>query len=402
MKTKNITATVMAGLALLPTNASGDSKPTAGGAALLQDINMFTPEDGEPAFKTKANERWGTQWAVNAAYGYWGTHHALPGTNKNNHYALLHAQLNQRLVGDTWLRAEFSGSWALDADTRRADRGGFGFMSGIEGGTEGHADMYGSNGFYMPELALMQYLHGGRACLIAGMVNLTNYFDAVGIANDSFANFVNTGFVNSTLLPLTDSNLGAVFQYAPDDSRYLMAAISRTGCSMGYNPFRSGQDGYAIVAEYGQHIAGGDATLRLTPFYENVDESDGRHDRCGLAASIEYKPCDPLSVYARAGLATGQALGGTAEFSCGAELHPFSSREDDFIGLSWGLFKHRNGDEYGTPAIHKREQVLELMYSFRLCEHCNIVPHFQYIYHPAYRADSDHATIFGLQTVFSF
>lgn len=54
----------------------------------------------------------------------------------------------------------------------------------------------------------MQYFAGKRACLIAGMVNLTNYFDAVSIANDSFSSFTNDGFVNSTILPLMDSNIG--------------------------------------------------------------------------------------------------------------------------------------------------------------------------------------------------
>ncbi len=404
MKSKNIIAFALAGLVSLPTTASEASKPSAGGAVspLLQDINMFTPEDGAPAFKQEANERWGTQWTADAAYGFWGSHNAHPGTNNHNHYALLHAQLNQRLIGNTWLRAEVSGSWALDDATRRADRGGFGFISGIEGGTEGHADMYGSNGFFMPELALMQYFHGGRACVIAGLVNLTNYFDAVGIANDSFSNFVNTGFVNSSILPLADSNLGAVFQYAPDSQRYFMAAVSRTGCEMGYNPFRSDSDGYAIVAEYGQLLADGSATLRLTPFYENVDEAEGRHDRCGIAASIEYSPCEALTLYARAGVATKQALGGTAEFSCGATLRPCSHREDDFLGLSYGLFKHRNSDEHDSPTEHNREHVVELMYSFQLCEQVKIVPHFQYIHNPAYRADTDHAGIFGVQTVLAF
>ncbi len=402
MKSKNIIAYALAGLAALPAAASEDSKPTAGGAPLLQDINMFTPEEGEPAYRHEANERWGTQWAVDAAYAFWGTHNALPGTRHKNNYALLHAQLNQRIAGGTWLRAEFSGSWALDAATRRADRDGFGFAGGTEGGTEGHADMYGANGFFIPELALMQYFHGGRACAIAGMLNLTNYFDAVGIANDSFASFVNTGFVNSTILPLADSNLGLLLQWAPDSRNYLMAAAGRTGSSMGYNPFDPPTDGYALVAEYGHIFAEGDATLRLTPFYENVDEVDGRHGRCGIVASVEYSPCDPLTAYVRAGVATKQALGGTAEFSCGLNLHPFSSREDDFLGLSWGIFKHRNADEYGIPAVHGREQVVELMYSFQLCEHCKIVPHIQYIHHPTYRADTDHASIFGVQTVLSF
>ncbi len=238
---------------------------------------------------------------------FWGTHRALPGTRHKNNYALLHAQVNQRLIedernGGTWLRAEFSGSWALDSATRSAERNGRDFVSGIGLGTEGHADMYGANGFFIPELALMQYFHGKRACIIAGMVNLTNYFDAVGIVNDSFASFTNTGFVNSTILPLVDSNLGAIVQYELNLNSYVMAAASRTGCEMGDNPFPPETDGYAIVLEYGHFFADGAATWRFTPFFESVEHNDHDRGRTGFATSIEYTPCDPAGTRRHGGV----------------------------------------------------------------------------------------------------
>ncbi len=391
----------------LSATASEDSKPQAEGrATLLQDINMFTPEEDAPAFKQKANELYGTQWAVDLAYAFWGTHKALPGTRHKNNYALLHAQVNQRLLenasGGTWLRAEFSGSWALDSATRSAERRGYDFVSGIGLGTEGHADIYGANGFFIPELALMHYAYGGRACFIAGMVNLTNYFDAVGIANDSFASFTNTGFVNSTILPLVDSNLAAMVQVELSANSYVMAAASHTGCEMGDNPFTPETDGYTLVAEYGRTFADGAATWRFTPFYECVEHNGRDRSRSGFATSIEYTPWEPVTIFARAGLATRQALGGTAEFSCGATLKPFASRENDFIGLSYGVFKHRNSDETEEPTAHAREHVLELMYNWQLCDNVKIVPHYQYIHNPAYRDDVSHASIFGVQTVLSF
>ncbi len=414
----NITATLLAGLAALPAPVGGASKPTAEGAGiapLLQDITLFEPEDGDPAFKKTSNERYGTQWAVDAAYAFWGVHNALPGTRHKNNYALLHAQVNQRLAdsrsGGTWLRAEWSGSWALDHATRAAERRGQDFVSGLGLGTEGHADMYGEAGFFIPELALMHFFAGGRACVLGGMVNLSNYFDAVGIANDSFAGCTNTGFVNSTLLPLADSNLGGVLMWQFGSSGYAQLAAAGTGCERGHDPFRhagythSG-GGYCVVGEYGHVFAEGAATLRFTPFYEQValetDAGTRHRSRTGFAASLEYTPCEPLTVYARAGLATHQALGGTAEFSCGARWAPFAARAGDFIGLSYGLFRHRKADESGEPPAHAREQVLELMYNWQLTRHLKVVPHYQYIHDPAYRRDTRHASVFGVQTVLSF
>ncbi len=42
------------------------------------------------------------------------------------------------------------------------------------------------------------------------------------------------------------------------------------------------------------------------------------------------------------------------------------------------------------------------MYNWQLCDNVKIVPHYQYIHNPAYRADVSHASLLGVQTVFSF
>ena len=68
MKKTNIIAMALAGLAALPVIAGETSEPTAG--ELLQGINMFIPEEGDPAYKITANEKYGTQWYADAAYGY--------------------------------------------------------------------------------------------------------------------------------------------------------------------------------------------------------------------------------------------------------------------------------------------------------------------------------------------
>lgn len=86
---------------------------------------MFTPEEGDPAYKVKANEKYGTQWGVDMAYGLWNTE-KVSDVKRHNNLALLHAQLNQRLIedkanGGTWLRVEFSGSWGLDRESAQSD-----------------------------------------------------------------------------------------------------------------------------------------------------------------------------------------------------------------------------------------------------------------------------------------
>ncbi len=381
----------------------GSFAAESGVGSILEGMNMFTPGEGDRAYKVKANEKYGSQWAVDLAYGLWNAEKA-EGVNRHTNLGLLHMQLNQRLIenkreGGTWVLVELSVSCALDRESAQSDTfftGGYATASGL------HADAFGPHDAFFPEVALMHYFAGKRACLIAGMVNLTNYFDAVGIANDSFHSFTNDGFVNSTILPLTDSNLGAVLQVELNRKSYFMVGVSRTGCEPGYNPFNAESiNGYAVVGEFGHTFADGAATLRLNPFFTqaDVDAGDGRGERsrrnAGLVGSIEYAPCELMTVYSRAGFAAKQDLGNAAEFSVGANVKLFPSRENDFFGISYGVFKGQ------TPTEHRREHVLEAMYSLQVNDYFKVVPHVQYISNPAYsRSNTD--ILWGVQGVWSF
>lgn len=388
---------------------------------ILDGINMFTPEEGDPAYKVAANEKYGTQWGADVAYGYWNTHRAtdgVPGHHRN--VALLHAQVNQRLIrdevnGGTWLRAEVSGSWGLD---KRTARGDFDLNGSYGSATDVHGDIFGPHHGGVPELALMQYLKGKRLCVIGGMVNLTNYFDAVSIANDSFSGFANTAFMNSTILPLVDSNLGAIVQAECGGKDYFMVAASRTGndfTASSVDPFKSAnKDGFVIVGEYGHIIGDGDGVIRINPFYQRMDskqfeDGTGNHHTAGIVGSIDWNVNDKLTVFTRAGFAAKQQYSPAAELTAGLNLKLIPSREDDFLGLAAGVVKGQTpygmedeltGDPLGGQN-HRREYVLEAMYSFQVNDYLKIVPHAEYISRPAYSTLSDEA-VFGVQTVFSF
>lgn len=408
----------MAGLLTLPTLADDDKAPEIGD--ILDGINMFTPEDGDPAYKVKANEQFGTQWGVDMAYAYWGTHRNAGGM-RNYNYALLHGQLNQRLIkdevnGGTWLRAEVSATWGLDKRSARED---YDMVGGTGATAEPHTDIFGPHHGGLPELALMQYLAGKRICVIGGIVNLTNYFDAVSIANDSFSGFANAAFVNSTVLPIGDCNsgFGAVMQAEIDTHNYVMLAAAETGydCMLGTNPFRTAnKDGFAVVGEYGHIFCDSGAVLRINPFYRRYDAKQfgwgGRnHDSAGLAGSIDWEVNDTVSVFARAGFAAKQQYSPTAEFTMGTNVKLIPSREDDFLGLAAGVIKGQApygayDEETEMPLggqNHRREYVLEATYNFQINDYVKIMPHFEYIARPSAAAVSDE-TVFGVQTVVSF
>ncbi len=394
MNNKQILALALAGV--MTSTAFAQEAPAVGD--ILDSINMFTPEEGDPAYKVKANEKYGTQWAVDMAYGYWHSSNAARGYNNNANMGLIHAQLNQRLIDDsvnggTWLRVEFSGSWGLDRESAQSDTM---ITDAFGGATYPHADVFGPHDGVLPEVALMHYFAGKRACIIAGMVNLTNYFDAVGIANDSFASFTNDGFINSSVLALPDANAGAVLQVELSRRSYAMIGISRETTSYGHNPFSGSGSSYMVVGEYGRSILDGAATIRITPFFRQIEEENTNHSNFGLAASIEYTICDNLTIYARSGFGAHQEYGNAFDFSCGANINLIPSRENDFLGVALGVFKGC------APAANNREFVAEAMYSFQVNDYFKIVPHIQYIANPAYDAGNSDAVLMGVQGVLSF
>ena len=393
MKHKHILTLALAGLVTAP--AFAQEAPAAGD--ILDGINMYAPEEGAPAYKVAANEKYGTQWYVDMAYGYWHGHNTAPDMHSNANLALLHAFLNQRIIedsvnGGTWLRFELSGSWGLDRDSAQTD---YMVTDAVYGTNYAHTDVYGGHDAVIPELSLMHHLNGKRTAITAGLMNLTNYFDCVGIANDSFSSFVNSGFVNSTVLCLPDANLGAMVQHELDSSSYAMVSFTREVTTYGDNPFDSGT-GYLLVGEYGRTILDGAATIRFNPFFRHVEDVDGHCNNFGLAASIEYEVNDELTVYARTGWGARQELGNAFDFSCGANIKLIPSREDDFLGVALGVFKPC------APADNNREFVAEAMYSLQVNDYFKVVPHIQYISNPAYDADCSDAVIMGVQGVFSF
>lgn len=407
MKTTKTSTAILASLALAlsATTAMGGQTTTLvqqeveTPSLVLVDMNTFAPEDGAGALKTKANEA-GFQWTGNLAYGYWHTNRGQGEVPDDSNVGLLHIQAAQRLFtdnlnGGTWLRIEFSGSLGLDKTTRHSD----GAIATAAGGvTDNHGDFMDARSIGIPELIVMNFFDKGRWGVHAGLINFTNFFDAVSVANDSFVNFTNTGFMNSTILPLVDSQLGGIIQYAPCEEQWFMLGAVRTAedIEMGDNPFQSGR-GWALVGEYGKTVMDGDLTFRVNPFYRydasGDDEGCGGSPAGGLAGSVEYNVSDKVVTFIRTGYSIAEETGDAFDFSIGAQISPFSSREADYLGVAYGVFKPEG------EAEHTREQVLEIFYNFQVNDYFSINPHIQYVADPAYSDRSD-AVIMGVQAVF--
>lgn len=369
---------------------------------LLTNFNSYAPEEDAPAYKQKAAEH-GFMGYATLAYGGWNLHRNGM-ADRSYQYALLHTLTDVRLVknethGGTWLRAEYSGTWGLDRHTNRnAD-------INEEAGTANwvHGDVFCSHSGGLPELSLMQYLRGGKVCIIGGIVNTTNYWDALSPANDSFTGPANCLFVSSGVLPLPDGTPGALAQVCVSDSAFIQFGAARTGTAFttGQNPFRSRHaDGFAVLGEYVQEC-GEDITFRVAPFYRHLRREQieyGVRDGGGLVGSIEYAVTERATLFSRNGISFRPQDNSRSEFSLGLSLsNPLPTREKDTATLALGL---QNGSK-SDGCCRKREQIAEFTYRLQLTPYLSLMPHVQFINRPAY-AESKREWLFGVQSTLSF
>ena len=406
----------LAGLAAMPVVAQAETQPCCE-QNLLQKMDLLTPACDAPSYKVKANQKTGSQWHVDMAYGYYNVHRSELGEDTNLNYALLHGHVNQRLIqddvnGGTWLHVEFIGSWGLDKDTVRDGSDLIGSVTSFQ------RDLVGKRNFYFPEVSVKHFFNGKKAAIVAGMVKFGDYFDAVGIASDTYTSFMNSGFCNSTVLPLIDSNVGALAQVQIGKKNYVMAGVTRTGTAPGYDPINSDGDGYIVMGEWGHYFHKGKGVLKITPFFQMVDvnlydEDDGtsagteHHRNGGVVGSVQYTINDYVTVFVRGGVAAKQQYGNAAELTGGLRAKLIPSRKDDYLGIAYGVFKGQNSadptdeNDQDTRTIHNRETVLEAYYNLQLGRYFRVMPHIQYIHDPAYSTNND-SVVAGVQGVFSF
>lgn len=418
----------LAALTALPVVAEENS--------LLKDINQFgceygdetapVPSDAVSRAIAKAHaaayEKLGLEWIVETSYLYSFIHHPVAGAPNHQNWYLLHAQANLELIPSTgtWIRAELSSSVALDGRTWRGnslaeERGALNESLGFSGGA--NTDVFNRHTCALPELALMQYFASDRVCVIAGVVNQTNYFDANAYANNSFSNFTNAAFVNSQVLPLADSNFGAVIQAQMSPHFYSMASFSLMESSIGYSPFFNAEGrNYNLVGELGYVYDGG--TIRLTPFfgqgYDGGDEERAAKNRRfgGVNLGFDHDLCAHLSCFGRVGWSSSDNVNPCgASFAASAGLivktplqlcFGVKESENNFLGFAFAVARPDEStlDENRSPS--KREWTVEVGYSYVVTPYCALRPNYQFVRYPAGRSDVNTASAFGMQVVLTF
>ena len=280
-----------------------------------------------------------------------------------------------------------------------------GSFSGLNDDSGSFQDDDGLDRLSVREVWLQSFLLDERLRLVAGKIDLTNYFDSNTVANDETTQFITSAFVNNPTMEVPENAPGIIAFFD-----------TRRGFSFGLGLQSADDSGFNItddiyaIAEIGYRshfFFGQEGNYRI---WGRIN--GGRDDNRGFGISIDQNLSTRLTFFARYGAneengpsSSPEAdtdavdiLEGDADiasaWSTGLRFRsPFFSRVNDEVAFAFGSLDIVGGDD---------ESAAEIYYKYQVNEHFAVTPNFQAIFDPAGIGDVDTVAVAGVRTQIEF
>lgn len=215
-----------------------------------------------------------------------------------------------------------------------------------------------------------------RLAVVAGRLDLTNYFDRNAAANDETRQFLSDALVNSPVLGLTSDGAGIAAVYDPRKSWSFAFGFQQNAPAA-----RSLSSSIVPLAEVSYTAR----PLSLPPGHYGVwvrtDNTLGGHKNA-TGLTLDQGLTDHLMLFARVGFgyiaASSTSLGPAAQngnmlfYSAGAQMQ---RRFVFFPGDNWGIGYAQTNLTSGAA----RENLGEVYYNFQMTERLRLSPRIQYV-----------------------
>lgn len=264
-------------------------------------------------------------------------------------------------------------------------------------------------GFRIPELAWQQSLAHGKVMMLAGVVSQGNYLDANSYANSSRGQFLNSGLINSMVLPLPDYNPGVNLQWQPTKEWYVIAGLTAGNAPAGSAPWTGfSWRTWSAVGEFGyvpQDVAGlGPGVYRIQPFIARADGPT----QGGLAFNFQQRLGNhtPVAWFGRFGFGGPAVTDASAQIGTGfivqaplKHLGLIDSQPNDGFGI--GVVWSQPSPE-AVLSSPRQETVLETAYVMNLTPLIRVQPDLQFVWNPSYHPTTDRSVVLQLQVDLSW
>lgn len=261
------------------------------------------------------------------------------------------------------------------------------------------------NGFRIPELAWQQSLRNGEVVLVAGMISQGNYFDANAYAQSGRSQFINSGLINSMVMPLPNYNFGLNAQWQPKNEWYAMVGASAGNGSAGHAPWTDfNWNSWSLLGEIGympdDFLGLGPGAYRLQPFVAQA----GGPVQGGLCFNLRQQlgRHSPFGWFGRFGFGGSEVTAGaSAQIGTGFVMHaPLAHAglvpklNNDLLGIG---FVWSQPSATTKTVYHENEYIAESFYTLQLTPTMKLQADFQVVWDPAFNPDAGLATVFQLQ-----
>ena len=275
---------------------------------------------------------------------------------------------------------------------------GFGFDQGYVGLIE---PTFSSEGTRLTNLYWRQQLNDGRATVVAGMLDVTDFVDVYGLASPwtGFMNFAFSTGSAAMFIP-NDATLGIAAGTMLADRIFLIGTIANAYADP-TEPFDTVGD-FFDENEYFTSIELGWTSGQDRIYLDNahltlwhVDDSEPAGTAGGWGAAFNYSRSmrdNTLMPFIRGGYVDD---GGTLlekSLSVGFGYNTFGGRDQLGVAVNWG---EPNEDNFG-PDLDD-QYTFEMFYRFQLTGQLAITPDIQYLVDPALNPDEDKLWIVGLR-----
>jgi hypothetical protein len=200
--------------------------------------------------------------------------------------------------------------------------------------------------------------------LIAGRLDLTNYFDHNVAANDETRQFLSDALVNNPTLNLAVNGSGLAAVYDPKNGFTFKVGVQQSkteATNLSQSLYSLGEIGYLT------RLPGlGEGNYR---FWYRTDNSADRY-RTGFGTSIDQKLAPQVTWFGRVGTAQADIKrdyfdSGGLQFANGAGFYP---------GDAWGL-----GYAHYDTGIGPKERLAEAYYNFAISEKFRLSFHLAHV-----------------------
>lgn len=254
--------------------------------------------------------------------------------------------------------------------------------------------------FEVSEAWYQHYFMTERLYLLAGKLDMSNYFDNNVAANDEEFQFLNSALINSTAIAFPENGPGALIGWIPN--KWLQFSVGWAKSDAQWDDLDRNAFGIAEV-NFRPMLLGQPGNYRFLTWTGKPEEGefelDDESDRgWGTGVSFDQMFGRSITGFFRFAYEDEDVFPVKASWSTGAQVFGYAwGREEDFFGLA--VAQALISDEVEP---NDSETLFEAYYSFAVNKHLFLSPDFQLIANPGGNDENDTLVVLGARAQLDF